>query len=168
MGFVPFSLDRLRAQYVHDEAYNEAARIKAPVESIGKSSQVVLAVRAVPQRAEHACQCRFQTAKHGIDPLELRQVARLEITHHRGQVNTTRIGHCGEAPQAVAGHAGNAHQGHQARPDLFGGGLGRETADQMSLTYSGELSSSTEAAATEGALFSDPRPALPPARSPAR
>ena len=130
MGSAPLSTIRLRAQYVHDETCNDAAQIKAPIESLGKSSQVAHAVRAVPQRAKRAYQCRFQLAKHGLDPLELRQAARLKIIHHRRQVNTNCICHYREAPQAVAGRAANRHQ---AGPGPSGDGLERETADQIEL-----------------------------------
>ena len=72
-------LDRLGAHYVHDEACNEAAQIEAPIESIGEGSQVVLAVRAVLERVECACQRRIQIAQHSVDPLEPRQGAQLEV-----------------------------------------------------------------------------------------
>ena len=130
MGSAPLSTIRLRAQYVHDETCNDAAQIKAPIESLGKIIQVAHAVRAVPKRAKRAHQCGFKLAKHGVDSLELRQVARLEITDHRGQVNTNRICHYGEAPQAVAGRGASRHQ---AGPGPSGDGLGRETADQIEL-----------------------------------
>ena len=130
MSFDPPFLDRLRAHYVHDEACKEATQIETSIESIGTSNQAVLAVRAVLERVERACQGCLQIAQHGVDPLELRQVAQLEVAYYRGQVNATRIGHCGETPQAVAGHAGT---GHQAGLGPFGDGLGHEAADQIEL-----------------------------------
>ena len=63
--------DRPGAHNIHDEACNEAAQIEAPIESIGKSSQVVLAGRAILERVECACQRRLQIAQHRVDPLEL-------------------------------------------------------------------------------------------------
>lgn len=130
MSSAPSFLDWLCAQYDRDERCNKGAQIEAPIESIGKSSQIVLAIRAVPERTERAHQRRFQIAEHSVDPLELGQVAWFEVAHHRGQVNTTRIGHHSKAPQAVAGHVGIRHQ---AGLGLFGDGLGRETTDQIGL-----------------------------------
>lgn len=123
-------LDRFRPYDIDDEPCDAAAQVEATIEPVSDGGQVVLAVLAVPQRVERAGQRGLQIAQHGFDPIELGQVARLEITHHCGQMDAARVGHRCKAPQAVAAHQGARQQSGLGR---LANGLGREATDQVEL-----------------------------------
>ena len=77
-----------RPHDIDNESCDEAAKVEATIETVGEGGQVVLTVLAALQRVERAGQRGLQIAQYGVDPLELEQVARLEITHRRrGQVD---------------------------------------------------------------------------------
>jgi hypothetical protein len=80
-------------------------------------------------------------------------------------VQTARASHRREAAQPVAEHA---RPRLQMRLGPGFKGLRGEAATGESFRCRGRPASSTETAATKGTLFSEPRPALPPVRSPAR
>ena len=121
---------RLAPRHIDDEAGQEVPQVEASVEPVGESSQVSLAVLAVLQRVERAGQRGLEVAQHGIDPLELGQVPRLEGAHHPRQVNTACFIDGGKAAQTVAE---DDTAGLQAGLGPLADGLGREAAEQIEL-----------------------------------
>ena len=115
---------------VDDQTRHEVAQVEAPVESVGEGAEVAGGVLAVLQRVESAGQGRLEVAQHRVDPLELRQVAGLAVTHDHRRVQAPGVGHCGEAGKAVAG---NHAAGHQAGLGPLADRGERETTDQVEL-----------------------------------
>ena len=115
---------------VDDERGDHVSQVEPMVESIGECAEVGLGVLAVLQRLEGARHNGLEVAQHGIDPLHLRQVTRLECAHYPGQVNASGFGDRGKAPQAVTGDGG---LGPQAGLGPFGDGLRGEAADDVEL-----------------------------------
>ena len=95
----------LAPRHIHDEVGDPYAQVEAAIEAVGEGGQVALGVLAVVQRVERASQGCLQIAQHRVDPLELRQVARLECAQHDGLVQAACVDHGGKATQAIAGHA---------------------------------------------------------------
>jgi hypothetical protein len=125
-----FFRHRLAPRHIDDEGGQQAAQIEAPVEAVGKGSQVSLAVLSVLEGVERAGQRGLEVAQHGVDPLELGQVLRLEGAHHAGDVNAAGLGDGGEAAQAVAE---DDAAGLQACFGPLADGLGSEAADHIEL-----------------------------------
>ena len=92
-----FFRHRLTPHHIGDEGRHQTAQVEAPVEPVGEGSQVGLAVLAVLQRVKRAGQRGLEVAQHGVDPLELGQVLRLEGAHHPGQVDAAGVGDGGES-----------------------------------------------------------------------
>ena len=99
-------LDGLCSHDIDDEACDQAPQIEAAVEPVGEACEVVLGVLAVVQGMKCSGQRGLEIAKHGVDPLEAGQVARLEAADHHRKVKATGIGHRTEAGQTIAVHAG--------------------------------------------------------------
>ncbi len=93
---------RLAPHYIGHEGRHQAAQVEAAVESVGVGSQVGLAMLAVLHCVKRAGQRGFEFAQHGVDPLELGQVLRLDGAHHPGQVNAAGVGDGSESAQAIA------------------------------------------------------------------
>lgn len=129
-----FFSNRFGPSHIADEVGQQAAQVKAAVEPVGKGGQVALGVLAVLQRLEGARQRGLEVSEHGVDPLELWQVPRLERAHHLGHVDAARFGNRSKAPQAIAGDDG---LGHQAGLGPLGDDLGGEAADQVELEVDG-------------------------------
>jgi hypothetical protein len=156
---------RLAPLHIDDEGGHQPAQIEAPVEPVGEGSQVRLAVLSVLQGVERARQRGLQVAQHGVDPLERGQVLRFEGTYHAGDVDAAGVGDGGEASQAVAeDDAAGLQTGLRPLAD----GLEAKPLTTSSFRCVGPQFSSSDSAATNGTLFSEPRPALPPERSPPR
>lgn len=96
---------RRTACRVDDQPCDEAAQIEAAVEAVGEGGEVGVGMLGPAQRVIRAVQAGFEIAQDRVHPGELRQVSRLAITHHDGQVNAARSGHGRKAAQAVAGDA---------------------------------------------------------------
>ncbi len=122
-----FFRHRLAPRHIDDEGGEQPAQVEAPVEPVGKGSQVGLAVPSLLEGVERAGQLGLEVAQHGVDPLELGQVLRLEGAHHAGDVDATGFGDGGEAAQAVAE---DDAAGLQACLGPLSDGLGSEAADQ--------------------------------------
>jgi hypothetical protein len=73
---------RLAPQYIGDEGRHQPAQVEASDEPVGEGGQVGLAIPSVGQRMEGVGQRCLQVAQHGVDPLELGQVLRLESSHY--------------------------------------------------------------------------------------
>ena len=126
-------LDGLTPRVVDDEARDKSSQVEATIEAIAEGSEVVLGILAVLQGVEGAGQAGLEVAEHGVDPLELRQVTRLERADHHRHVHTAGIGDCGEAAQTVAENRGLRRQACLGPlTDRFA----REAADQVELQVS--------------------------------
>ena len=93
------------SHHIDDEVSNQSAEVEAAIGAIGEGGQVALGILAVIQRVDRAGQGCLQIAQHHVDPIELRQVARLGCTHHNGLVHAARIDYCRNAAEAIANHA---------------------------------------------------------------
>lgn len=116
--------------HVDNEARHQAAQIEASVEAVGEGGEVVGGVLAVVQRVVRARQRGLEIAQHGVDPLELGQVAGREVAHDHGHVDAADIGHSREAIQTVASHERTRLQ---TGLGPLADGLGREAADHTEL-----------------------------------
>ena len=75
--------------HIDDEVGIQSAQVEAAIEAIGEGGQVALGILAVVQRVERAGQGCLQIAQHRVDPLELRQVARLEWVRISGALRSS-------------------------------------------------------------------------------
>ncbi len=100
------------------------------VEAVGEGAEVGLGVLAILQRLEGTQHHGLEVAQHGVDPLELGQIPRLECTDHPGHVDASGVGDCGKAAKAIAGDDG---LGQQAGHSPLGNRLRREAADHVEL-----------------------------------
>ena len=119
---------RLGPRRLNDEVGYQVAQVEPVVEPIGEGAEVGLGVLAVLQRFEGGRHRGLEVAQHGVDPLELGQVPRLECAHHPGHMDAFGFGDCGKAPQAVTGDDG---LGQQAGLGPIGNGIRREAADHV-------------------------------------
>ena len=115
---------------IDDEACEQVAQIKAAVEAVGERAEVGVRMFGPVERVERAMQRCLEIAEDGVDPLELRQVARLALAHDDGRVNATRRRHRREAAESVARHQRLGRQ-MGVSPGLDR--LGREAADTVEL-----------------------------------
>ena len=89
-----------------------------------------MAVLAVVQRIDRQSQSCLDVARHGADPLEFRQITRLETAHHSGRVHAANVDNCCKARQAVANDLG---AGYQIGLGPLANGFGGEAAEQVQL-----------------------------------
>ncbi len=83
---------------------DQVPQVNAPVEAVAKSSEVGAGVFCIVQRVISPGQAGFEIAQHGVDPLELRQVARLAAAGDMGGMGAAGLRHGAEAGQAVRQH----------------------------------------------------------------
>jgi hypothetical protein len=125
-----FSLDWSSPCHIDDEGGDQVAQVEALVEPVGKGSKIGLGVLAELQSLEGPSQRGLEVAQHGVDPLELGKVTRLECADHPGHVDAARIGDGRKTRQPVAG---DNCGGQQAGLGPLGDGLAGEALDQVKL-----------------------------------
>jgi hypothetical protein len=91
---------------INDEANNQVGQIEAPVESVGERAEVAVGVLGVSEGLVGARDHGLEVAQDGVDPIELRQISGLVLTHDFDGVSTPGVRYCCEARQALAKHAG--------------------------------------------------------------
>ena len=97
-----FPRDWRASRDVDDRAGDESSQVEAAVESVGEGAEVVGAVFAEFERVEDSGKCGLQVAEHGVDPFDVREVARLAGADDAGHVQAAGVGRGGEAAEPVA------------------------------------------------------------------
>ena len=147
-----------------DQTGHQLAQVKPVVEPIAESAEVLAGVLAELEGFVCSADHGLEVAQHRVDPLELRQVARLASTDGHEGMGAARVDDAGKAAQTVAAHIATGHQMH-ACP--VGDGLGCEARYWTELDAYGVAAWVVETAATKETLFGEPRPPTP-GRSPPR
>jgi len=148
------------------QALMQRPEIESTVEAVGECGQVPSGILSEGECMVATTQAGLEVTEDGVDPLELGQVFRLSSRDDGGLMHTAGLDDPAETGQPI-GTYGAPHG--QVRPGPRRNRLEGETGHRgESLTRKGWPSSLSETAATKGTLFSEPRPALPPLRSPPR
>ena len=132
-----------------EQTLGQGGQVETPVEPVGKGAQVAGSIFGEPKRMVGAAEAGLQIAEYRVDPLEFRQILGLAAPDNSRLVGTPGGGHRSEA--------GEAFRAWKVK-----------RATGVSFTRGGLASSVSDTAATNGTLFSEPRPTLPPLRSPPR
>ena len=140
--------------------------MEAPVETVNKRTEVTGSVFGEIERMVSAAQTGLEVAKNRIDPVEFWQILRLATVRDDCPVlaepaSVTPAKQLNPSEVTIQSGARLA----LAQPETA---LRVKPGTGAILIYRGRPSALSEMAATKGTLFSEPRPALPPANSPPR
>lgn len=93
---------------VSSQVEQQGYEVEAAIEPAGKRADVlsVCELEGLVRTIDH----RLEIGRHGVDPRELRQVARLALTHDDVGVNASCVDYTGRAPQAIAAHVAAGQQ----------------------------------------------------------
>ena len=93
-----------------DQTGHQLAQVKPVVEPVAESAEVLAGVLAELEGFVCSADHGFEVAQHRVDPLELRQVARLASTDGHEGMGAARVDDAGKAAQTVAAHIATGHQ----------------------------------------------------------
>ncbi len=114
---------------------------------------------------ESVADVRFKVPQNSVDPAKLRKIVRVAANSVDRLVAASYRGDRAKAGQAI-GENGTA--GSQVISGPSGDSLGTEASHRSDFGVGSVSGLLTETTATIGIMFSDPRTALPPGRSPPR
>ena len=87
---------------VADQALHERLQINAVIEAVGGGAEVVVGVLAELERLLAPANHGLEVAQDGVDPGELRRVARLALANDDKRMRATCVDDTGKATPAVA------------------------------------------------------------------
>lgn len=137
--------------------------IESSVEAIRESGEIPRRILLEVERMVTTGQTGLEIAEYGVDPLEFGHVLRLTSGDHRRPVRTIRGNHSAGAGQAIGqDSASGCKFGLGPLRDRLEG----EAGHRRELGAQGMSVIAERNCGDEGTLFSEPRPTLPPLRSP--
>ena len=149
---------RRRGCSVANQALQERLEIYPVVEPVREGAEVMVGVLAETERLVATASHHLEVAQDGVDPGELRQVARLALADYDIRMSAARVDDAGKAAQTVAANVAARQQiGFGPVAD----GLPGKLPTAASFTRMGRPASLVDTAATMGTLFGDPRPPTP-------
>jgi hypothetical protein len=91
---------------VAGQILQQVVQTEPPIEAIAESPEVLVGVLAELEGLVAAVDQGLEVSQHGVDPSELRHLARQPGSHNDVGVRTSGIDYPGKAAQAVAAHVG--------------------------------------------------------------
>ena len=156
---------RSAPRYCYQQALGQCLEVESWIEAIGERAEILRCIFSGAKTVVTATQAGLEVSQHRVDPLKLVHILGLAPGHDCALIGTADLGHDAEAGQTVAMDAAASGQAF-AGPVCNGFKLEADYHAELDPQWT--PTSVRKTAATKATLFSEPRPTLPPTRSPPR